>query len=135
MGEADEETVGQRIQRLREEKGLTQRDLAVDGVNHGTISKIERGVRTATRKTLTKIAKPLGVTPDYLEYGVDPMQLLRDALCKVHHVHVFADEAKVWLAHAITALDNHRRAKDGDEREGPAGDDVDDGGGEAPRGE
>lgn len=65
------ETIGERLRRLREERGLTQRDIAAPGVSAQYISKVERGQRTASVKALRKISTSLGVSWQYLETGHD----------------------------------------------------------------
>ncbi len=69
------ETVGKRLRRLREERGLTQRELAEPGVSYAYISRVEAGQRTPSIKALRKLAATLAVTPLYLELGTD------DATC------------------------------------------------------
>jgi transcriptional regulator with XRE-family HTH domain len=63
------ETVGQRIRRVRLEKGLSQRDLSAPGVTYAYISRIENGGRRPSLKAIRLIAKRLGVNPEYLETG------------------------------------------------------------------
>jgi transcriptional regulator with XRE-family HTH domain len=63
------ETIGQRLRRLRSERGLSQRDLAVPGVSYAYISRIEAGTRQPSVKALRKLAGKLGVSPEYLETG------------------------------------------------------------------
>jgi transcriptional regulator with XRE-family HTH domain len=63
------ETIGQRLRRLRHERGLSQRDLAVPGVSYAYISRIEAGTRQPSVKALRKLAGKLGVSPEYLETG------------------------------------------------------------------
>jgi transcriptional regulator with XRE-family HTH domain len=65
------ETIGERLRRVRQERGLTQRDLIAPGVSAQYISKIERGQRNASVKALRKIAPKLGITAQYLETGSD----------------------------------------------------------------
>ena len=65
------ETVGQRLRRLRLSRGLSQRDLAEPGVSYAYISRIESGARQPSVKALRKLARTLGVSPEYLERGVD----------------------------------------------------------------
>src|ERR671931_2188439 len=65
------ESIGQRLRRLRLERGLSQRDLAVPGVSYAYISRIEAGTRQPSVKALRKLASKLGVSPDYLETGAD----------------------------------------------------------------
>src|SRR6478672_10672367 len=63
------ETVGERLRRLRLERGLSQRDLSSPGVSYAYISRIEAGARRPSVKALRMLAKKLGVTADYLETG------------------------------------------------------------------
>src|SRR5919108_3970048 len=66
---AGEETIGQRIRRLRLKRGLSQRQLAVPGVGYAYISRIENGDREPSLKTLRKLARRLGVSVEELETG------------------------------------------------------------------
>ena len=68
------ETIGQRLKRLRLERGLSQRELAAPGVSYAYISRIEAGTRQPSVKALRKLAAKLGVSADYLETGseLDP---------------------------------------------------------------
>ena len=63
------ETVGERLRRLRIEQGASQRDLSEPGITYAYISRIEAGARTPSVKALRRLAKKLGVTPEYLETG------------------------------------------------------------------
>jgi tetratricopeptide (TPR) repeat protein len=63
------ETIRARLKRLRLERGLSQRELAVPGVSYAYISRIEAGTRQPSVKALRKLAAQLGVTADYLETG------------------------------------------------------------------
>lgn len=63
------ETIGQRLQRLRRERGLSQRELSGPGISYTYISRIEAGQRTPSVKALRMIARSLGVTSEYLETG------------------------------------------------------------------
>lgn len=65
------ESIGQRLRRLRLERGLSQRALAEPGVSYAYISRIEAGTRQPSVKALRKLAPKLGVSPDYLETGSD----------------------------------------------------------------
>jgi transcriptional regulator with XRE-family HTH domain len=68
------ETIGQRLKRLRLERGLSQRELAAPGVSYAYISRIEAGTRQPSVKALRKLAEKLGVSADFLETGseLDP---------------------------------------------------------------
>src|SRR5262245_39039653 len=63
------ETIGQRLRRLRLERGLSQRELASPGVSYAYISRIEAGTRQPSVKALRKLAGKLGISADYLETG------------------------------------------------------------------
>lgn len=62
--------MGYKIKELREERGMTQDELAQkSGVSRGTISALENGAeRTTTTKTLLNIARALQTTVDRLFY-------------------------------------------------------------------
>jgi transcriptional regulator with XRE-family HTH domain len=65
------ETIGERLKRLRLERGLSPRELAAPGVSYAYISRIEAGTRQPSVKALRRLAGKLGVTADYLETGSD----------------------------------------------------------------
>jgi transcriptional regulator with XRE-family HTH domain len=65
------ETIGERLKRLRLERGLSQRELAAPGVSYAYISRIEAGTRQPSVKALRRLAAKLGVSADYLETGSD----------------------------------------------------------------
>jgi tetratricopeptide (TPR) repeat protein len=67
--EGGAETIGQRLRRLRHERGLSQRELASPGVSYAYISRIEAGARRPSVKALRMLARKLGVSADYLETG------------------------------------------------------------------
>jgi transcriptional regulator with XRE-family HTH domain len=73
------ETIGQRIARLRTERGLSQKDIAGPGVGHAYISRIEDGQRTPSLRALRQLAAKLGVTLEHLETGREiPLALERE---------------------------------------------------------
>jgi tetratricopeptide (TPR) repeat protein len=63
------ETIGQRLRRLRLEKGLSQRELAGPGVSYAYISRIEGGQRQPSLRAIRRLAHKLGVSAQYLETG------------------------------------------------------------------
>ena len=67
--EGQAESIGQRLRRLRRERGLSQRELAGPGVSYAYISRIEAGARRPSVKALRMLARKLGVSADYLETG------------------------------------------------------------------
>lgn len=75
------ETIGQRLKRLRLDRGLSQRELAAPGVSYAYISRIEAGTRQPSVKALRRLAAKLGVTADFLETG---SQLAPDEQRELH---------------------------------------------------
>jgi tetratricopeptide (TPR) repeat protein len=67
--DAAAETIGERLRRLRTERRLSQRELSEPGVSYAYISRIEANTRTPSVKALRKLARKLGVSPEYLETG------------------------------------------------------------------
>jgi tetratricopeptide (TPR) repeat protein len=87
--EGPAETIGQRLRRLRHERGLSQRELSSPGVSYAYISRIEAGARRPSVKALRMLARKLGVSADYLETGSE----IRDT-----------DERELRIADAELAL-------------------------------
>lgn len=66
-GSPPPETLGERIRRLRQEKGWTQRELARRaGLKPAAISKYELGIYQPSLAVLIAIADALGTTTDHL---------------------------------------------------------------------
>lgn len=61
-------TTGEKIRRLRTERGMTQEELGAEiGVQKAAINKYETGIVVNLKKdTLSRLAKALGVTPTWL---------------------------------------------------------------------
>jgi transcriptional regulator with XRE-family HTH domain len=70
-------TVGERIRTRRRELGLSQRELACDGVTYAYISRLEANARTPSVRALRKLAAKLDVSAHWLETGEqDPAEQL-----------------------------------------------------------
>lgn len=134
------ETIGERLRRLRLERGLSQRELSARGVSYAYISRIEAGARRPSVKALRLLARKLGVSAEYLETGSDvhdferrelrladaelqlkvdgdaagaePVleELLREALAAGDAPA--ATRARIALGQAAAARDEHARAVD-----------------------
>src|SRR2546423_8023394 len=63
------ESIGQRLRRLRLEKGLSQRELAGPGVSYAYVSRIEGNQRRPSLRAIRVLARKLGVSAQYLETG------------------------------------------------------------------
>jgi tetratricopeptide (TPR) repeat protein len=63
------ESIGERLKRLRRERGFSQRELSAPGVSYAYISRIEAGSRRPSVKALRLLARKLQVSPEYLETG------------------------------------------------------------------
>jgi transcriptional regulator with XRE-family HTH domain len=64
-------TVGERIRQRRVALGLSQRELASEGVTYAYISRLEANARQPSVKALRKLAPKLGVSVHWLETGED----------------------------------------------------------------
>jgi transcriptional regulator with XRE-family HTH domain len=106
--EGPAETIGQRLRRLRHERGLSQRELAGPGVSYAYISRIEGGARRPSVKALRMLARKLGVSADFLETGseirdTDERELqIADAELELRLAEV-TDEAETKLEHLRAA--------------------------------
>lgn len=88
--------VGERIRLLREQKGLSQTQLAIRVGYEGrtAISKVEKGERKIQVELIPKFAEVLGTTPEYLmgwkeepispamQALIDDVKTLSDEECK-----------------------------------------------------
>jgi transcriptional regulator with XRE-family HTH domain/Tfp pilus assembly protein PilF len=68
---AVDETIGERLRRLRAARNLSQRQLSGPGVTAAYISRIEAGQRVPSVRALRVLAPKLGVSVGYLETGRD----------------------------------------------------------------
>jgi transcriptional regulator with XRE-family HTH domain len=82
-------SLGERIRKLRKQKGWRQIDLAQQsGIHEVHISDLERGAREAGLRTILAIAQALGVSLSDLFRGVDPglWSALPDPTATIAHV-------------------------------------------------
>ena len=67
-------SIGDNIKRLREEKGMTQQQIAdLVNMHRSNYSKVEGGQRELSIKALNKIARYFGVSLDQLVNGDGPL--------------------------------------------------------------
>ena len=101
---AFDESIGQRIRRLRRERSLSQRQLAEPGVTAAYISRIEAGARTPSVKALRVLARKLRVSVEYLETGVE----LAEA--ELRELELVEAELELRLAEDAATLTSRFRA-------------------------
>jgi transcriptional regulator with XRE-family HTH domain len=117
------ESIGERLRRLRLDRGMSQRDLSSPGVSYAYISRIEAGARTPSVKALRQLAHKLGVTVEQLETGKrTPLEqgvalagLEYDSLAprELHQVEAAADDAAREAARqaALELIEERRKAE------------------------
>ena len=67
------ETLGERIRRLRDERYLSQAELALKaGISRAVLSRLENDLAVPIQRTVRKLAEALGVSPHEL---ADPRDL------------------------------------------------------------
>ncbi|AIQ38562.1 XRE family transcriptional regulator [Paenibacillus sp. FSL R5-0345] len=67
--------VGERIRRLRKDKGLSQEQLAeLSGLHTNYVGQVERGEKNLTIETLQKVVVGLGVSLEEFFRYLDPMK-------------------------------------------------------------
>jgi len=112
---ASEESIGQRLKRLRLERHLSQRELASPGVSYAYISRIEAGTRQPSVKALRRLATKLGVTAEYLETGSEigatELRELRlanaELAIRLGDSQAALDSLEEVLAESVAAGDRH----------------------------
>lgn len=67
--------LGQQLRALRKEKGISLQDLArASAISVGTLSQVERGLTSASIKTLSRLSSSLGVSINRLLANVEPQE-------------------------------------------------------------
>jgi transcriptional regulator with XRE-family HTH domain len=110
------ESIGARVRRLRLALGLSQRQLASHGVSYAYISRIESGQRMPSLRAIRLLARRLGVTPEYLESGVDiaPVEALELRLSDAE-LRMRLGDHSMEARHALQAvLKEAQRAGEGE---------------------
>jgi transcriptional regulator with XRE-family HTH domain len=104
---------GQRLERARLHRAMTQADLAVkSGVGKSVLSRLEREVRRSTEaETLLRLSAALDVRPQWLWHGEEPMELrdAKRASWKKHSAPIEdIDDANLKIAIAKSRKSFHR---------------------------
>jgi transcriptional regulator with XRE-family HTH domain len=95
-------TLGQRLRALRNERGLSQADLAGDLVSPSYVSLIESGKRLPERDVLDGLARKLGCSAQYLESGVPPEEITEQRL-RLQFAEIALANGSAEEAHRIFA--------------------------------
>lgn len=107
------ESIGQRIRRLRLERGLVRQQQLADliGVNQSTISAIESKPVALTADNLYKIARALNVTPDLIMTGTEIEDMGSLELQRIYAtLNPEQRDTLVRMARALAPQANHKAA-------------------------
>lgn len=89
------ESMGDRIRRLREQKGLTQKELAeLVGVGTHSLSRYENNLRNPSPEIISRLAKALDTTSDYLISAYIPEKYSDDNAIKEHDINEYDEFIK-----------------------------------------
>lgn len=103
------ESIGDRCKRIRESLGMSQPALAkAAGVSNGTIGNLEAGLRKQPRE-LVAIARALGVTPEWLQYGAQGGKIAPPQAAASATHEKFSDEARIVAAALDTSIPAARK--------------------------
>jgi transcriptional regulator with XRE-family HTH domain len=109
--------IGDRIRRLREEKGMLQEDLADTlGISRQLVSSYENGHRIPPIKKLNKLAELFGVSTDYL---IGRTNVPSDAVKELQHLEIYLRGVVPSEEDAEMIMDyikKRRAAKEAEER-------------------
>lgn len=107
--------IGSRMKQVRKNHNMSREQLAEQaGVSSKFIYEIERGMKGMSAETLSKIAKALGETCDFLINGQDEEGDSREKVLKI--IEQYDDKQVTALLHLLQAADdihipNSRRRK------------------------
>lgn len=105
-----EETLGGRIQRMLDERGISRKEFAVmTGLTEAAISRYVTGQREPRAVTLAVIANALGVTSDELlgiERDRDEMELGQAVLKVARNANAIPQDEKNRLIQALLGFAN-----------------------------
>lgn len=103
---------GQIIKRLREEKGITQKELGVMiGLSDATMSKIENGIRTPDIPLIEKLAPALGVPYSRLFFYENEMEMSEEEISIIHHYRT-NPSFKAGVDSLVVALNIEKKSED-----------------------
>lgn len=109
------ETLGERVRRLRQSRGLTQAALGkLVGMSQQTVHTIEQGDSQRPRRLL-ELARALGSSVDYLTYGTGPrevateQQAVADRPPESFHIRSVGPGQMLLRIEQVVTIDQFRR--------------------------
>ncbi|MCK9403909.1 MAG: helix-turn-helix domain-containing protein [Chitinophagaceae bacterium] len=100
-------TFGKKIREIREEKSISQTDLAqVLGTNHSLIGKYEKDEVKPSIDVIKKLAEALGTTPGYLLDDSTDLDFLKDVamLKRFNDLNTLPEPDKEHILYALDSL-------------------------------
>ncbi|ANF95556.1 helix-turn-helix domain-containing protein [Paenibacillus bovis] len=87
--------IGQRIREVRQQRGMTQQQLAIGICNQSQISRIEKGVESVSADILYRIARKCGVDVrifyDMAQDQISEMQTIRKNITYLHRQQMYPE--------------------------------------------
>jgi transcriptional regulator with XRE-family HTH domain len=97
---------GNRIRQIREEKKMTQEQLAkASGISKGFLSDVENNNKNISAQSLLRIANTLGASVDYLLRGEAAVSVSTEPVVIPHELSEAAGELKLSYAETLELLD------------------------------
>ena len=101
-------TTGDRIREIREARGMTQDQLAVQAdISKGFLSDVENNKRNISSDNLLRIANVLGASVDYLLRGETKESLRRTPIVIPPELSQAAEEMGLSYAQTLETLEAH----------------------------
>ncbi len=101
-------TTGDRIREIREARGMTQDQLAVQaGISKGFLSEVENNKRNISSDNLLRIANVLGASVDYLLRGETKERTRREPVVIPSELSEAAGELGISYSQTLETLEAH----------------------------
>ena len=101
-------TTGDRIREIREQRGMTQDQLAeAANISKGFLSEVENNKRNVSSENLLKIANVLGASADYLLRGERTGQVHRQPVVIPPELSEAAEQLGLTYAETLETLEAH----------------------------
>lgn len=103
--------IGENIRRIREERGMTQEELAtrVGYKSKSAINKIEQGVNEVRQNKIVDFAKALGTSPAVLMGWVEEQTAKKNDVLANIVIQLRKDEELLEMVEALSKLSSEKR--------------------------